>query len=98
MFSVGQAYRIKRNRLLLRRPVTAVAAPAWGKESVEWLDVHCECSADHCDAKLVVPRDDYEQLIPEQRQLLVAAGHELDSPVDVRRRTEAYEIVEARLL
>ena len=42
----------------------------------------------------MVPRGEYEQLMPEQRQLLVAIGHELDAPVHVTRRTEAYEIVE----
>ncbi len=42
----------------------------------------------------MVPRDEYEQLMPEQRQLLVAIGHELDAPVQVSRRTESYEIVE----
>lgn len=96
VFSGGQAYRIKRNRLLLRQPVSAiaVAGPGWGEDGVELLDVNCECSADDCDAKLMVPRSDFEQLMPEQRQLLIAIGHELDSPVHVSRRTEVYEIVE----
>ena len=100
MFSGGQAYRIKRNRSLLRHPVAAVtvAGPAWREESVALLDVHCECSADDCDAMIMVPRGEYEQLMPEQRQLLVAIDHEVDTPVRVSRRTESYEIVEPWLV
>ena len=97
IFTVDQAYRITNNRSLLTQPPTTLAdAPSITiEDGGESLEIYCECSADTCTATLVVRRSDYEWLRPELRQLLVAAGHELDSPVHVRRRTEAYEIVEA---
>ena len=96
MFTVDQAYRINSNRRLLRQPVAALAggAPASREERVDSLEIHCECSAEHCAATLLVPRRDYEQLRPEHRQLLVAVGHEMDSPVYVTMRTDTYEILE----
>ncbi len=87
VFTVDQAYRIKTNRALLTRPAAD-----------EWLEMSCECSAQHCSATLVVLRSDYERLRPEHRQLLVAVGHELDSPLRVTLRTETYEAVEPRRL
>jgi len=86
VFTVDQAYRIKSNRSLLTETVPAPAGS---------LEVHCECSAQHCTATVVVLRSDYERLRPEHRQLLVALGHETDSPVNVIRRAETYELVEA---
>ena len=96
MFTVDQAYRINKNRALLVRPIAALAggAPVSSEDGVEVLQISCECSADHCTGTLVVRRDDYEWLKPERRQLLVAAGHETDTPVQVMLRTETYEIVE----
>ncbi len=100
VFTVDQAYRIKTNRALLTRP----AAVGAGHDSVssnagdDWLEMNCECSAQHCSATLVVLRSDYERLRPEHRQLLVAVGHELDSPLRVTLRTETYEAVEPRRL
>lgn len=96
VFTVDQAYRIKSNRSLLSQPVTAPAdaAPVSSEDGVESLEIHCECSAQHCTATLVVLRSDYEPLRPEHRQLLVAVGHELDSPVHISLRTETYELVE----
>ncbi len=100
VFTADQAYRIRNNRSHLTRPITTLAeAPSVSSEAAgESLEVYCECSADTCTATLVVRRSDYEPLRPELRQLLVAVDHELDSPVHVRRRTNAYEIVEARRL
>src|SRR4051812_24681181 len=96
VFTVDQAYRIKRNRLLLARSVAAPvhASPVADANGAESLEIHCECSAAHCTATLVVLRSDYERLRPERRQLLVALGHELDSPIQVNLRTETYELVE----
>jgi hypothetical protein len=96
VFTVDQAYRITNNRLRLTRPIATLAdAPSVSREdSGESLEIYCECSADHCTATLVVRRSDYERLRPEHRQLLVAAGHEMDTPVCVTRRTETYELVE----
>ena len=96
VFTVDQAYRIKSNRLLLSRSVAAPAhaAPVSREDGAESLEIHCECSAEHCSATLVVLRSDYERLRPERRQLLVALGHELDSPIHVSLRTETYELVE----
>ena len=82
VFAVDQAYRIKSNRALLTQPVA------------EWLEMDCECSAEHCGATLVVLRGDYERLRPERRELLVAVDHELESPVHVILRTDAYEVEE----
>lgn len=98
VFTVDQAYRINRNRQLLRQPVTAVVggAPASSGDEVEALEVYCECSAEHCAATLLVLRRDYEHLKPEHRQLLVAVDHELDSPVHVMLRTDTYEILSPR--
>ena len=94
VFTVDQAYRIKSNRALLRRPVAAVIGVTSVSSDGEWLEMGCECSAQHCGATLVVPRGDYEQLRPERRELLVAVDHELDTPVRVILRTDAYELVE----
>ena len=96
IFSVDQAYRITNNRSRLTQPVTALAdAPSITiEDGGEPLEIYCECSADHCTAILVVRRSDYERLRPEHRQLLVAVGHEMDTPVCVTRRTETYELVE----
>lgn len=95
-FTVDQAYRIKSNRLLLRQPVAALAdaAAVSSEDGGKSLEVSCECSADHCTARLVVPRSAYERLRPERRQLLVAVDHEMDSPVHVTLRTGTYELVE----
>lgn len=92
VFTIDQAYRIKSNRSLLRQPVAALANSS--EDGVESLEVCCECSAQHCNATLLVLRSDYERLVPEHRQVLVALGHEMDSPVHVILRAEAYEIVE----
>jgi hypothetical protein len=96
MFTVDQAYRINRNRSLSLQPLAEPTGAARLRDEYdgELLEMHCECSAEHCTATVVVPRGDYERLQPKQRQLLVAAGHELDSPVQVTLRTETYEIVE----
>jgi hypothetical protein len=96
VFTVDQAYRITSNRLLLTQPIAAVAdAPSVSREDrSNSLEIYCECSADHCTATVVVRRGDYERLRPEHRQLLVAVGHEVDTPVNVIRRTETYELVE----
>ena len=96
MFTVDQAYRINRNRMLLLRSTLATgdASAAHGIEGIDVLEINCECSAEHCTATLMVRRGEYEPLRPGRRQLLVAAGHEIDSPVQVTRRTETYEIVE----
>jgi hypothetical protein len=96
VFTVDQAYRIKSNRALLTRPVAAIvgATSVSSDGGGEWLEVDCECSAQHCGATLVVLRGDYERLRPERRELLVAVDHELDSPVRVILRTDAYELVE----
>jgi hypothetical protein len=96
VFTVDQAYRINRNRQLLRQPVAAVAggAVAPSEDGIEALEIYCECSAEHCVATLLVLRRDYERLRPEQRQLLVAVDHELDSPVHVTLRTATYEILD----
>jgi len=81
--------------LLQRSPrVTEDASVASGADGIDVLEINCECSAEHCTATLMVRRGEYEPLRPEQRQLLVAAGHEIDSPVQVTRRTETYEIIE----
>ena len=87
VFTVDQAYRITSNRLSLRTPSTTSVASAP-------IEVYCECSADHCTAVIVVPRGDYERLRPDRRQLLVAVGHEIDSPVQVTLRAKTYELVE----
>jgi hypothetical protein len=96
VFTVDQAYRITNNRSRLTQPTTTLAhAPSITiEDGDESLEVYCECSADTCTATLVVRRSDYERLRPELRQLLVAAGHEMDAPVYVTLRTETYELVE----
>jgi hypothetical protein len=91
VFTVDQAYRIKSNRSLLTERVHARPRD----DGSGLLEIHCECSAQHCTATLVVLRSDYERLRPEHRQLLVALGHEMDSPVNVIGRAETYELVEA---
>ncbi len=86
------------NRALLAQSTAAVAASASvsgdGRNDV-WLEMHCECSAEHCNGTLLVLRDDYEKLSPNLHPRLVALDHELDSPVRVILRSDAYEVVES---
>jgi hypothetical protein len=95
VFTVDQAYRIKSNRALLAQSVAAVAGNAAASgDGGDELEMHCECSAEHCSGTLVVLREDYERLRPKHHQRLVAVDHELDSPVRIIVRTDAYEVVE----
>ena len=96
VFTVDQAYRINRNRLLLRQPVAAVAGstPVPDEVGLETLEILCECSAQHCNESLVIERGAYKRLNPERMQLVVAIGHEMDSPVHVTSRTTTYEVLE----
>ncbi|MGZ4395112.1 MAG: hypothetical protein ACXVZ2_07105 [Gaiellaceae bacterium] len=96
VFTVDQAYRIKSNRALLVQSIAAVAASASVSSDGNdvWLEMHCECSAEHCNGTVLILRDDYEKLSPKLHQRLVAIDHELDSPVRVILRSDAYEVVE----
>ena len=95
--TVDQAYRIERNRALLTQPVAAIAgAPVSSEDDAsQQIEINCECSAQHCNATLVIPRSDYEHLRPERRQFAVAVDHEVNfAPIRIILRTETYELVE----
>ena len=94
VFTVDQAYRIKSNRALLAQSIAESASASSDGNDV-WLEMHCECSAEHCNGTLLVLRDDYERLSPKPLQRLVAIEHESDSPVRVILRSDAYEVVES---
>ncbi len=95
--TVDQKYRIKGNRSLLKRPISAYAdaASVSNGNGTEQIEILCECSDPLCNVTLTVLRNEYAQLRPERRQHAVATGHEVEfAPVRVTLRTEAYEFVE----
>ncbi len=99
VFSVDQAYRLKANHALVakaRAPMLALGpGPVNGTlDARSTLDIACECSAQDCSARVRIRLSDYEAERRGLRRLVIAPGHELDSPVHLVARTDAYEIVE----
>jgi hypothetical protein len=92
---VDQKYRIKGNRSLLTQPVPDLTGSTSASNGSARIEILCECSDPLCNTTLVVLRHEYAQLRPEQRQHVVAVGHEVEfAPVRVTRRTDLYEFVE----
>jgi hypothetical protein len=60
----------------------------------EPLHFHCECSADECNERIVIPPSEYNALHKVNNQFIVAPGHERADIERVIEKRSQYYIIE----
>ena len=85
--------RIARTETVFRHVNERIAETAEGFGSDETVFV-CECADSHCQHRLDVPIDEYEEVREESTHFIVAEGHEVPGYERVLENRSGYTIVE----